>query len=90
MIVFIYLTGEALLWYVSMQHHTEVVEDCSLSFSFQMKYPPPTDYFNRLVQDMSAVDKAERDRLYQKTQTSNLDFIDSCKLQEFSGKVYIT
>lgn len=89
-LVFTLYPGEALLWYVSMQHHTEVVEDCSLSFSFQMKYPPPTDYFNRLVQDLSAVDKAERDRLYQKTHTSNLDFIDSCKLQEFSGKVYIT
>ena len=81
--------GEALLWYVSMQHHTEVIEGCSLSFSFTTKYPPPTDYFNRLVQELSLVDRTERDRLYESVGAAKVDFIDSCSLFESDGQTYI-
>ncbi|XP_072034354.1 LOW QUALITY PROTEIN: uncharacterized protein [Amphiura filiformis] len=82
--------GEALMWYVSMRHHTEVIQDCSLSFSFTLKHPPPKDYYERLIQDFKRVEKTERDNLYIDTGVADIDFIDTCNLFETQGNVYIT
>ncbi|XP_038048795.1 uncharacterized protein LOC119722645 [Patiria miniata] len=89
-IVFTLYPGEAMFWYVAMRHHTEVIEDCSLSFSFLLKSPAPTDYLQRLVQDLSSVPRAERDALFQETEAAKVDYIDSCGIITDTGRTFIT
>ncbi|XP_002737289.2 uncharacterized protein LOC100372678 [Saccoglossus kowalevskii] len=80
--------GEAMFWYVSMRHHTEVVDGCSLSFSYQFN-TPPTLYFKNLLETLNSVPRKERDRLYASTHASRLDFVDVCSIVTNNGNEYI-
>ncbi|XP_033629137.1 uncharacterized protein LOC117291500 [Asterias rubens] len=88
-IVFTLYPGEAMFWYVAMRHHTEVIDDCSLSFSFLLNTPAPRDYLKKLVQDLSSVSREERDALFLETGTSKVDYIDSCGIVEDKGTDFI-
>ncbi|XP_022079332.1 uncharacterized protein LOC110973112 isoform X2 [Acanthaster planci] len=88
-IVFTLYPGEAMFWYVAMRHHTEVIEDCSLSFSFLLKSPAPTEYFQRLVEDLSSVPKMEQDALFKETETAKLDYVDTCGILTDDGRTFI-
>ena len=78
-----------MFWYVAMRHHTEVIDDCSLSFSFLLNTPAPRDYLKKLVQDLSSVSREERDALFLETGTSKVDYIDSCGIVEDKGTDFI-
>ncbi|XP_070571043.1 uncharacterized protein [Ptychodera flava] len=81
--------GDILFWYVSMRHHTEVLEGCSLSFSFLLNTPAPKQYFENLHEDFKAVTQTERNKLFASTHAANLDYIDSCSIVHNNGKDYI-
>ncbi|XP_077997771.1 uncharacterized protein LOC144450897 [Glandiceps talaboti] len=82
--------GEILFWYVSMRHHTEVVDGCSLSFSFTLNTPAPKQYFEKLIfEDINTVPRSERDKLYASTHAANLNYIDTCSLVKNNDKDYI-
>ena len=77
--------GDALFWYVSQLHHTEVIEGCSLSVSLQFQHPAPTDYFHNLIESLNSLPEDDRYSIYRQARAHRADYVTSCQIREWGG-----
>ena len=70
--------GDAIIWYMSQLHHTEVVEGCSVSTSLQFSHPAPNIYYKNLRALLDSTDDWRN--LYQYAGAYNTSYIKSCSV----------
>ncbi|XP_072181121.1 uncharacterized protein [Diadema setosum] len=88
-VVFTLYPGDLMFWFANMRHHTEVIHGCSLSFTFRLHTPVPKIYFTdqrKLVLDLG---EEERLRLYGETHSSDMYFMDKCRLVVKGDQVFV-
>lgn len=83
------ISGELMIWHLSMRHHTEIVEGCSFSLTFDISTPAPKDYFEKLSKTLETVSEEERDRFYESIGCYDVKYMNSCTMEKENGAYHI-
>lgn len=70
-----------MFWYMSQRHHTEVLDGCSFSLTFDIQTPAPVDYFKKLKNILNTVGQKERDRFYKEIEAADIRYMDKCHVE---------
>lgn len=76
--------GDAIFWYMSQMHHTEVLDGCSVSSSLQFKTPAPV-HFHRRLKEMYADSATDWRELYRHARAYNDTYFQACSVVEGPG-----
>ncbi|XP_065185649.1 uncharacterized protein LOC135816179 [Sycon ciliatum] len=72
--------GDAIIWYMSQMHHTEVLDGCSFSMSIQFTRPAPHLYHAKLRTLYR--DTPGWQELYRQLETSNDEYFSKCSVRK--------
>ncbi|XP_064646564.1 uncharacterized protein LOC135499618 [Lineus longissimus] len=82
--------GDIMIWFMGQRHHTEIVEGCSFSLSFQIDKPAPMTYFKDLQQTIAKAGMEESDKFFDDIGAAEVRYIYGCEVVNEGADSFVT